>query len=109
MSNRTFWDEPRPSVSTCTECGKALSSFEDITPGTQCKSCKAPLHTCRGCSYFDSGAENECRQPVKVRIAKKREDNDCGSFKPRLAVDLMGSKADSGDTARRAFDDLFKA
>ena len=109
MSRRTFWDEPRPAnVFKCAECGERVLSPEDVIHGTHCKKCGAALHCCRSCTYFDTSADNECRQPVTQRVAKKRSDNDCDQFSPQLAVDLVGPKTATADNAKKAFDDLFK-
>jgi hypothetical protein len=109
MSRRTFWDEPRPADTfKCAECGERVSSPEDIVPGVQCKKCGMDLHSCRNCTYFDTSAEKECRQPVSLRIPKKRADNDCSHFKPILCVDLTGPKKSGSEAAKKAFDDLFR-
>jgi hypothetical protein len=109
MSRRTFWDEPRPANTfKCSECGERVTSPEDIIPGTSCKKCGMDLHCCRNCTWFDTSAEKECRQPVSMRIPKKRSNNDCSHFKPVLGVDLVGRKSSGADDARKAFDDLFK-
>ena len=110
MSRRTFWDEPRPAnVFKCAECGERVMSPDDVVAGAHCKRCEAALHSCRNCTYFDTAADKECRQPIEVRIPKKRADNDCSFFKPQQAVDLTGPKPEgTTDSARKAFDDLFK-
>ena len=109
MSHRTFWDGPRPADTfKCDECGERVLSFDDIVPGTPCAKCRAPLHSCRNCTYFDTAAQNECRQAIPARIEKKRADNPCTFFTPRMTVDLHGPKADTTDSSRRSFDDLFK-
>jgi hypothetical protein len=108
MSQRTYWDEPRPSVFQCHECGERVNP-DDLTFESACRTCKTDLHSCRSCSFFDTQAENECRQAIDERIPKKRANNDCALFRPILVVDLMGSgKAVSKqDQAKAAFDELF--
>ena len=108
MSARTYWDEPRAAVFQCSECSEKVNDPAELSFDSRC-SCSADLHCCRNCSYFDPSAENECRQTIETRIAKKRKNNECPSFKPSLVVDLMGSGkgVDAGAKAKQAFDDLF--
>lgn len=113
MSQRTFWDEPRASVFQCSECSERVANPEEVDFEALCRNCGAALHTCRNCTYFDPAAENECRADVAVRVAKKRANNACASWKAAKIVDLMGSSGkgappDPADEARRALDDLFK-
>ena len=110
MSRRTFWDEPRASVFRCAECGEKVPRPDEVGSECRCGKCGEDLHSCRNCSFFDSSAENECRQPVETRVPKKSANNDCSSFKPVLAVDLKGGseEASHGEDARKAWDDLFK-
>jgi DNA-directed RNA polymerase subunit RPC12/RpoP len=110
MSRRTFWDEPRESVFRCAECGDRVPNPDEVGSESTCLKCGSDLHSCRNCTFFDTSAEKECRQPVPERIAKKRANNSCTFFKPVLAVDLQGgSKAASQtDEARRAWESLFK-
>ena len=68
MSRRTFWDEPRQSIFRCTECGDKVPNPDDVAFDSRCAKCGAELHSCRNCSFFDSAAEKECRQPVSDRV-----------------------------------------
>ena len=111
MSRRTFWDEPRASVFRCAECGEKVPNTDEVDSESQCSKCGEDLHSCRNCSFFDTSAEKECRQPIELRVAKKRANNECSHFKPVLAVDLRGSSegtSQQGDDARKAWDALFK-
>jgi hypothetical protein len=108
MSRRTFWDEPRPSVFRCAECGEKVPNPDELSASSSCSRCSEDLHSCRNCRYFDTSVENECRQAVTVRVPRKRANNDCGLFKPVMAVDLRGGSEEAkGDEARRAWEDLF--
>ena len=111
MSRRTFWDEPRASVFGCAECGERVPNPEELGDDSRCGKCGADLHSCRNCTFFDTSAEKECRQPISDRIPKKRANNPCTFFKAVLAVDLQGSTekaAAPNDEARRAWEALFK-
>ena len=110
MSRRTFWDEPRPTVFRCTECGERVPNAENVALDGHCLKCGADLHSCRNCAYFDTSLENECRETVPERFPKKRANNTCTLFRPVLQVDLQGSEkeAPKSDDARKAWDALFK-
>ena len=95
------------SVSRCGACGDVLpiatASLE------QCPSCRAAIHACRQCSYFDTSRRFECTQSIPVRLADKSARNDCARFSLRVTVERDASPDSTrpGDI-RRAFDNLFK-
>jgi hypothetical protein len=105
---------PRPvnlpgtrAVSRCTQCGTVL---QGIPADGKCPKCGFELHSCKQCMYFDPGSHFECMQPVKVRIAKKDERNDCMFYEIRVTREKETSTP-SGlrpTSARQAFDNLFK-
>jgi len=64
------------------------------------------LHTCTNCRFFDSGAANECRVEIEVRIVRKSSRNDCSLFEPKVARETSAESPEPGD-ARAEFDSLF--
>ena len=72
--------------------------------------------------HFDTGARFECTEPVPERIPRKDVKNDCAFFAMRTLVEKDTSPASAmqknappaptagltTDSARRAFDNLFK-
>lgn len=107
---------PRPvhmtgthSVSRCAQCGTLLTLTAE--PVGQCAKCGFELHSCKQCSYFDPSSRFECVQPVPERIAKKDARNECKFYSISVRVEKQtstGPASRPGDSARRAFDDLFK-
>ena len=89
----------------CSSCGAKAPS--NITAESSCTNCKAPLHTCRQCNYFDPGAHFECSKPITTRIVNKNAQNTCELFAPRTVVERQTSSGAPTD-ARSAFDKLFK-
>ena len=91
----------------CAACGaKAPTS---ITLASTCPTCRADLHTCRQCSYFDPGARFQCSKPVTARIVNKTANNTCELFVPRTVVERQTSSASGAPPdARTAFAKLFK-
>jgi hypothetical protein len=101
----------------CATCGVVLLPGFDANG--QCPKCKAELHSCKQCLHFDTGARFECMKPIPERISKKDAKNDCTFFEFRTTVEKDTSPSAaaqsaaevspvSPDSARRAFDALFK-
>ena len=85
-------------------------SYGDITFASQCPRCKADLHSCKHCVYFDTASRFECSQPVLVRIVRKDGGNQCEFFVVRKTVEketTSGTARPSLDP-REAFERLFK-
>jgi len=98
-------------VVRCAMCGVALPpSFGEITALSQCPKCKADLHTCRNCVFFDPSSRFECSRPVLVRVARKDAHNSCETFEIRSAVEkeITSSSPRPSLDPREAFERLFK-
>ena len=90
----------------CTACGvKAPTS---INFDSSCSNCKADLHSCRQCNYFDPGAHFECSKSIPARIVNKNARNTCELFEPRTVVERQTSSGAPTGGAREAFAKLFK-
>ena len=90
----------------CAMCGaKAPAS---ITAESTCEKCKAELHSCRQCTYFDPSARFECSsKAIAARIVNKTARNACELFVARTVVERQTSSGAPTD-ARQAFANLFK-
>ena len=89
----------------CATCGaKAPPS---IKADSSCSNCKAELHTCRQCTYFDPSARFECSKPITTKIVNKNARNACELFAPRTVVERETTSGAPSD-ARQAFAKLFK-
>ncbi len=98
-------------VVRCPACGRNVQAFGALTRETQCPYCSAPLHSCRACRHFDTGARWECRAAVTERITDKVSANSCTLFEPRLVLDATGKRSATprgGDDPKSQFDSLFK-
>src|ERR1700741_2371472 len=89
----------------CAACGAKAPS--NIIFETSCTNCRAELHTCRQCNYFDPSARFECSKPITVKIVNKNARNHCQLFVPRTVVERQSSSGAPTD-ARAAFAKLFK-
>ena len=99
-------------VFKCARCGSLLAL--EVNFVSRCNKCGTAVHSCINCVSFDTSARWECVQSAKLaaRVAPKDEGNLCDLFQPRTTVERQtgtstGSAGDS-NSARRAFDDLFK-
>lgn len=99
--------KPTATRFKCARCGTRILETE-VARDAVCHECGSDLHTCTNCTYFDSSAPNECRQPVEVRIASKSKRNDCELFQAKTIQEFASDSggAAPGD-AKSAFDDLF--
>ena len=118
--------EPRPPTGTrefrprqmpgfhetyrCSMCGASVAM--QIALDAQCPRCKADLHTCKQCTFFDSSVHFECTQPILDRVPRKNVRNQCNFFAAKKSVERETSSQTSAPakppTAREAFDALFK-
>jgi len=100
-------------VFKCARCGNRLGV--PVALDARCSRCGVDLHACIQCMSFDTSVRWECTQHEKLpaRVAPKDERNLCTLFAPRTTVERQtGTPASDGsaspNSARRAFDDLFK-
>src|SRR5215510_13043332 len=89
----------------CASCGAKAPTT--ISFESTCDNCRADLHTCRQCNYFDPGSRFECRKTIPARIVNKNANNKCELFAARTVVERETSSGPPSD-ARQAFAKLFK-
>jgi len=89
----------------CAACGATIQA--NVSPEATCPKCRADLHTCRQCTYFDPGARWECRKPITARIVNKAANNKCELFAARTVLERETGSGGPTD-ARQAFANLFK-
>jgi len=90
----------------CSSCG--AKAPPQIKADSTCTNCRADLHTCRQCAYFDPGARFQCSKTITVRIVNKNANNTCELFAPRTVVERQTSSGGAPTDARQAFANLFK-
>ncbi len=110
------------TASRCYSCATPLPPGFDFE--SECPKCKAALHCCKQCTFFEPSTRFQCTKPIPERIAYKDKANECTFFRARVTVardsapsarGMAPSPAASGgsgsknaDDARAAFDNLFK-
>ena len=107
LAPKTFDMPGFRDVVRCARCANELTLATASGPSARCSRCGADLHTCAQCVNFDTGAAFECLAAVPVRISPKDAINLCPLFEPRTTVERQ-TKSAPPDSARKAFDDLFK-
>ena len=94
-------------VFKCARCGNKLGTPVGFTD--RCARCGVGVHACINCVAFDTSARWECSQTaVEARVDAKDESNTCNWFEPRTTVERQTSTQVAPNSARQAFDDLFK-
>ena len=94
-------------VFRCTRCGNRLAV--PVEEGARCARCGVDVHSCINCVSFDTSARWECsQQALTARVTPKDERNSCVYFDPRTTVERETTTKAAPNSARQAFDDLFK-
>jgi hypothetical protein len=92
-------------VVRCANCGNVVNG--EITIESRCTRCGNDLHACAQCESFDPGSRFECMQPITARVSPKNARNSCTFYSPRTTYERE-TTTPKVDSARKAFDDLFK-
>lgn len=95
-----------PAPLACWKCGASLAEF--VLPfGREeyCRACRAELHVCRMCRFFDTTKSRQCAEPVAEPVQNKERANFCGYFEP--AGGRFRAADPAADSARNALDALF--
>ena len=70
-----------------------------------CRACRAEVHVCRMCRFYDLSKAKQCAEPVAEPVQSKERANFCGYFEP------VGGRLQAADPAaafaREALDALF--
>jgi len=94
---------PAGKVHYCWNCGGELTSEK---PGRRedCPACRADVHVCKNCRFWDVSYENECRETQAERVVDKERSNFCDYFEWR-----EGKPGGKGGSDISALEDLFKS
>ena len=97
-------------VFRCSRCGNRLAL--GVEADGRCPKCSVALHSCIQCESFDTSARFECTQTLTARVSPKDDTNACALFAPRTTVERQtgtpAAQGPAGNSAKQAFDDLFK-
>lgn len=91
---------------TCWKCGGELVDLLlPLARLAECPHCRAQLHVCRMCTFYDPAVGQQCREPVADSVTDKQRANFCGYF--QLKLNVSSAQPDQSATARALADALF--
>ena len=95
-------------VLVCWRCGASLADLSlPLSRTDECRACRAELHVCRMCRFYDTNKAKSCAEPIADEVQDKTRANFCGYF---VAAGGRHSPRDAtGDRAKAALESLFGA
>lgn len=76
----------------CFSCGFGFNFTSEVGRREECPKCRADIHVCKNCSFYDRNLYNECREPQADVVKEKDRSNFCDYFQ------LSTSGTSSGPT-----------
>ena len=68
----------------CWRCGAGLAELPlPVERLAECPVCRAELHVCRLCEFYDPSVSQACREVTADEVIDKTRANFCGYFQPR--------------------------
>jgi len=65
----------------CWKCGADIGHLPfPLGRMSKCDKCKADLHVCKLCKFYDRTRANQCQEPVADAVNDKQRSNFCGYF-----------------------------
>lgn len=90
----------------CWKCGASLEAYTlPFSRTDECRACRAELHVCRMCRFYDRSKAKSCAEPVADEVQDKTRANFCGYFEPAAGRHQPAGAA--GESARSALEALF--
>jgi hypothetical protein len=90
----------------CWKCGASLVELSlPLSRTDECRACRAELHVCRMCRFYDTGKAKSCAEPIADEVQDKTRSNFCGYF--LAAGGRFQPRSDAGDRAKNALESLF--
>jgi hypothetical protein len=90
----------------CWKCGAPLDALSlPFTRAEECRACRAELHVCRMCRFYDTSKARSCAEPVADEVQDKTRANFCGYFEP--AAGRFQPARTAAEGARNALEALF--
>jgi ribosomal protein L40E len=84
----------------CWKCGASLDGVPmPLSRLSECLSCRAELHVCRQCEFYDTKVAQACREPLAEEVKDKTRANFCEHFYPRPGAFEAGAPASQGPSA----------
>lgn len=91
----------------CWRCGTSIDDWPlPLSRTAECKRCRADLHVCRLCEFYDPRMGKQCREPVADEVQNKERANFCGYFTAKAGAFNSGNHV-AQQAARTQLDALF--
>ena len=91
---------------TCWKCGGELVDIPlPLARLAECPHCRAQLHVCRQCTFYDPAVGQQCREPVAESVTDKQRANFCGYF--QFNPNAHSPQANQAAAGRAQLDALF--
>lgn len=89
----------------CWKCGVRLEEVPmPLSRAEMCSGCRADLHVCRQCDFYDTSKAQACREPIADNVSDKTGANFCGYL--MVKTDLSQDMRPGGDDLQ-ALGELF--
>lgn len=91
----------------CWKCGASLADYTlPLRRIEECRACRAELHACRMCEFYDTGKAKHCRETIAEEVKDKQSANFCDYFRPTPAA-WRPAATSAADRARAELEALF--
>ena len=92
----------------CWKCGASLADLSlPLSRTDECRFCRAQLHVCRMCRFYDTSKAKSCAEPIADEVQDKTRSNFCGYL--QAAGGRFQAPDRAGDHAKAALESLFGA
>jgi hypothetical protein len=90
----------------CWKCGASLAELSlPLSRTDECRACRAELHVCRMCRFYDTSKAKSCGEPIADEVQDKTRSNFCGYF--LAAGGRFQRRNGAGEQAKTALESLF--
>jgi hypothetical protein len=68
----------------CWKCGASIADHPlPLSRAAECRNCRADLHVCRMCEFYDTRVAKACREPIAEEVKDKERSNFCDYFRAK--------------------------
>jgi hypothetical protein len=91
----------------CWKCGVSLADYTlPLRRIEECRACRAELHVCRMCEFYDTAKAKHCRETIADEVKDKERANFCDYFRPTASAYQAGATS-AAERARLELEALF--
>ncbi len=91
----------------CWKCGASIEGLpQPLSRFSECDACRADLHVCRQCVFYDTSKAKHCQEPIAEEEKNKTRANFCDYFKVRLDA-FTAADTQAVEAARTELEALF--